>query len=98
MGDGDRPRANLQLGGIGLAREVQIVEVEVEALVEANLGIEQRSRARGQEPEIPASDVEMGECWFFIDASKAERVLGYQPTHTVQQGLSEALDWYRHNL
>jgi UDP-N-acetylglucosamine 4-epimerase len=32
------------------------------------------------------------------DISKAERSLGYQPTHTVQQGLSEALDWYRQNL
>jgi UDP-N-acetylglucosamine 4-epimerase len=32
------------------------------------------------------------------DISKAERSLGYKPTHTVQQGLSEALDWYRQNL
>ena len=32
------------------------------------------------------------------DISKAERFLGYQPSHTVQQGLSEALDWYRQHL
>ena len=32
------------------------------------------------------------------DISKAERLLGYQPSHTVQQGLSEALDWYRQHL
>jgi UDP-N-acetylglucosamine 4-epimerase len=29
------------------------------------------------------------------DISKAERLLGYQPTHTVDQGLSEAFEWYR---
>jgi UDP-N-acetylglucosamine 4-epimerase len=32
------------------------------------------------------------------DISKAERFLGYKPSHTVQQGLSEALDWYRQHL
>ncbi|HVY71152.1 MAG TPA: SDR family oxidoreductase [Verrucomicrobiae bacterium] len=30
--------------------------------------------------------------------SKAARLLGYEPTHTIQQGLGEALDWYRQNL
>lgn len=28
------------------------------------------------------------------DISKARRLLGYQPTHTVNEGLAEALDWY----
>ena len=32
------------------------------------------------------------------DISKAERFLGYKPSHTVQQGLSEALVWYRQHL
>jgi UDP-N-acetylglucosamine 4-epimerase len=32
------------------------------------------------------------------DISKAERLLGYRPSHTLDQGLSEALDWYRQNL
>ncbi|MDR3412355.1 MAG: SDR family oxidoreductase [Formivibrio sp.] len=30
--------------------------------------------------------------------SKASHLLGYQPSHTIQQGLLEALDWYRQNL
>ncbi len=30
--------------------------------------------------------------------TKARALLGYSPTHTVQKGLAEALDWYRHNL
>ena len=29
------------------------------------------------------------------DISKAARLLGYNPSHTLEQGLSEALDWYR---
>lgn len=28
------------------------------------------------------------------DISKSERLLGYRPTHTIQQGLAEAIDWY----
>ena len=32
------------------------------------------------------------------DISKAQRLLGYEPSHTVDEGLSEALDWYRLNL
>ena len=32
------------------------------------------------------------------DISKAKRLLGYQPSHTIEQGLTEALDWYRDNL
>jgi UDP-N-acetylglucosamine/UDP-N-acetylgalactosamine 4-epimerase len=32
------------------------------------------------------------------DISKAARLLGYKPSHTVAQGLAEALDWYRQHL
>jgi UDP-N-acetylglucosamine 4-epimerase len=32
------------------------------------------------------------------DISKAQRFLGYQPSHTVEQGLSEAVDWYKQHL
>lgn len=28
------------------------------------------------------------------DIGKAERLLGYRPTHSIQQGLAEAIDWY----
>ena len=31
------------------------------------------------------------------DITKAERLLGYRPTHTIEQGLDEALSWYRKN-
>ena len=41
--------------------------------------LEKWARRSDREPDLPASDVEMGECWFFIDASKAERVLDFKP-------------------
>jgi hypothetical protein len=28
--------------------------------------------------------VEMGECWFFIDSSKSERLLGFHPRDPVE--------------
>jgi UDP-N-acetylglucosamine 4-epimerase len=32
------------------------------------------------------------------DISKAQRLLGYAPTHRIQQGLALAMDWYRRNV
>ncbi len=32
------------------------------------------------------------------DISKAKALLGYEPTHTLAQGLDAALDWYKRNL
>ena len=32
------------------------------------------------------------------DTSKARKQLQYEPTHTVADGLDEALDWYAANL
>jgi dihydroflavonol-4-reductase len=46
--------------------------------------MERWARDRGREPDLPASDVEMGECWFFIDSSKSERLLGFHPRDPVE--------------
>jgi UDP-N-acetylglucosamine 4-epimerase len=32
------------------------------------------------------------------DIGKARRLLGYEPTHSIEQGLAEALGWYERNL
>jgi dihydroflavonol-4-reductase len=45
---------------------------------------EKWARSRGREPDLPAADVEMGEHWFFIDSSKAQRVLGFAPRDPVE--------------
>jgi UDP-N-acetylglucosamine 4-epimerase len=32
------------------------------------------------------------------DIGKARRLLGYEPTHTIERGLDESIDWYEKNL
>ncbi len=44
--------------------------------------------------DFRAGDVRHSEA----DISKARRLLGYEPTHSLQQGLAEALEWYRKGL
>lgn len=56
--------------------------------------LERWARERGREPDLPASDVEMGECWFFIDSSKSERLLGFSPRDPVET-LSETVRYVR---
>jgi dihydroflavonol-4-reductase len=56
--------------------------------------LEKWAKERGREPDLPASDVEMGECWFFIDSSKAERLLGFSPRDPVET-LTETVRYVR---
>ncbi|HEY5676885.1 MAG TPA: NAD-dependent epimerase/dehydratase family protein [Myxococcales bacterium] len=56
--------------------------------------LERRARERGREPDLPASDVEMGECWFFIDSSKSERLLGFAPRDPLET-LAETVRYVR---
>jgi dihydroflavonol-4-reductase len=56
--------------------------------------LERWARERGREPDLPASDVEMGECWFFIDSSKSERLLGFSPRDPLET-LSETVRYVR---
>jgi dihydroflavonol-4-reductase len=56
--------------------------------------LEKWARDRGREPDQPASDVEMGECWFFIDSAKSERLLGFKPRDPVET-LTETVRYVR---
>jgi nucleoside-diphosphate-sugar epimerase len=56
--------------------------------------LERWARERGREPDLPASDVEMGECWFFIDSSKSERLLGFSPRDPLET-LGETVRYVR---
>ncbi len=56
--------------------------------------LERWARARDKEPDLPAADVEMGACFFFIDSSKAERVLGFRPRDPLET-LSETVRYVR---
>jgi dihydroflavonol-4-reductase len=59
--------------------------------------MEKLARDRGREPDLPAADVEMGECWFFIDSSKSERLLGFRPRDPVET-LSDTVRFVRENF
>jgi dihydroflavonol-4-reductase len=59
--------------------------------------VERFAKARGREPDLPAADVEMGACWFFIDSSKSERVLGFSPRDPVQT-LSDTVSYVREHF
>lgn len=59
--------------------------------------LERLARASGREPELPAADVEMGECWFFIDSSKSERLLGFRPRDPLET-LSDTVRYVRANF
>ena len=59
--------------------------------------MERIARERGREPDLPASDVEMGECWFFIDSTKAERTLGFKARDPVET-LSDTVRYVRENF
>ena len=53
--------------------------------------LERWAHGRGREPDLPAADVEMGEHWFFIDSSKAQRLLGFSardPMETLSQTIA----------
>lgn len=56
--------------------------------------LERWARSRGREPDLPAADVEMGEHWFFIDSSKAQRLLGFAPRDPVET-LDETVRYVR---
>ena len=59
--------------------------------------LEKRARDRGREPDLPASDVEMGECWFFIDSTKSARLLGFRPRDPVET-LAETVHYVRQHF
>jgi dihydroflavonol-4-reductase len=56
--------------------------------------LERYARMRGREPDLPAADVEMGACWFFIDSSKSERLLDFRPRDPLET-LSDTVAYVR---
>jgi dihydroflavonol-4-reductase len=59
--------------------------------------LERIARKRGREPDLPASDTEMGECWFFIDSTRAERALGFKPRDPIET-LSDTVRYVREHF
>ena len=59
-----------------------------------------RDRLVGRVPGVAAVEPEYGEFrpgdvrHSLADTTRAQRLLGYRPTHSLDQGLDEAMDWY----
>jgi dihydroflavonol-4-reductase len=54
------------------------------------------SRLLGREPQIPLEGVRMARHKMFVDASKAERELGFAPG-PIEGALARAVEWYQSN-
>ena len=54
------------------------------------------SRLLGREPQIPLEGVRMARHKMFVDASKAERELGFSPG-PIEGALERAVEWYQSN-
>jgi dihydroflavonol-4-reductase len=54
------------------------------------------SRLLGREPQIPLDGVRMARHKMFVDASKAERELGFSPA-PIEAALARAVEWYEAN-
>jgi dihydroflavonol-4-reductase len=54
------------------------------------------ARARGAAPRIPLDGVRMARHRMWVDCTKAQRELGFQPG-SIDAALQRAIEWYRHN-
>ena len=50
--------------------------------------------AKSRDPAFREGDV----LHSLADTSRARQLLGYEPTHSIEEGLDEALDWYERSL
>jgi len=90
----DDPAAANQAYNVAVGRRSTLLEL-FEAL---------RSRLGARHPRIAAlrpqhAPFRAGDVMHSLaDIGKARRLLGYEPTHSLEQGLDEALDWYERTL
>jgi UDP-N-acetylglucosamine 4-epimerase len=90
----EREEAYDQAYNVALGRRTTLLEL-FEAL---------RSRLAGRYPRLAGArpvhgPFRAGDVMHSLaDVGKARRLLGFEPTHTLEQGLDEALDWYVRNV
>jgi len=90
----DRAEAVNQVYNVAVNARTSLVELF--ALLRDGLA-ERHPGLKGEEPvfrDFRAGDVMHSQA----DIGKAGRLLGYVPTHTIRQGIAEALSWYEGNL
>ena len=93
-GTADAPSALNQVYNIAVGERTtlnQLFELQRELLAARLPNMQDR---RPKYREFREGDVRHSQA----DISKAQRLLGYMPTHAVREGLSEAMDWYLRSL
>lgn len=90
----DRPEAINELYNVAVGDRITLNQLY--ALLRKHLlpWFPHLERCRPEYRPFRAGDIRHSEA----DISKAQRLLDYQPTHTVEQGLVEALGWYLQNV
>jgi dTDP-L-rhamnose 4-epimerase len=82
----ERPEANYEAINVGTGRCVSILEVAQALIRHLNVPVE---------PQI-VSQYRAGDIRYcFADISKAQRLLGYQPTIRFEDGIGELVEWVR---
>jgi len=91
---GDNPKAVNQVYNVALNQRTSLNELFVMLRERLLPHCPHLQRYRPIYRDFRAGDVRHSQA----DISKARRMLGYTPTHRINQGLDAALDWYRENL
>jgi UDP-N-acetylglucosamine 4-epimerase len=90
----DDPQAHNQAYNVAVGRRTTLLELYEALRCRLAAGRPGLAAARPSHGPFRAGDV----LHSLADTGKASRLLGYQPTHTLEQGLDEALGWYEGNV
>ena len=77
-----------KLYNVGIGEGIKIKHL-VEKVIECS-GKELKIQHDLTKPSVPTS--------LFLDCSKAKEELGWEPKHTLEEGLAKAIEWYRRNV
>ena len=83
-----KQKEDYELFNVGLGKAITIKDL-VKKVVECsgqNLSIEHDLT----KPTLPTS--------LFLDCSRAKEKLGWQPSHSLEEGIKKSIEWYRKNI
>ena len=75
---------------IYIAGGTPVANEEVVALIEKQLGVVSIEKRIGIYPPRPTDTT-----FWCADIGKAQNLLGWEPAHTLEQGVAETVDWFR---
>jgi len=90
----DNEEATNQVYNVALNHRTSLTDLFYFIQEKLKVRVPQLSESRPVYRDFRAGDVRHSQA----DISKAEKLLGYQPTHIIDEGLEEAMDWYVKDL